>query len=98
MVEVATELAGQPPANQAKVRFVTIRTEAIEALTRQMLRSHDRWVAKTAAESAPFSPSGASATAASSFEPLDAVGRSGAITELEMLNEQLRRETADDSG
>ncbi len=50
VAEVANYLDGKPPEGPAKTRFVTMRTEAIETLSRQMMRSHDRWAAKTAAE------------------------------------------------
>lgn len=97
VVEVAKGLDGQPPASPAKVHFVGVRTEAIQALTRQMLRSHDRWVAKTATDPVGVGHAGDDDTAVSRFESLNALSASGAIAELERLNEQLRRETADES-
>jgi hypothetical protein len=48
VVEVARRLDGQPPDTPAKVRFVSMRTEALEALTRQMLAFHERWLAQAA--------------------------------------------------
>ena len=97
VVEVAAYLDGQPPETPARNRFVSIRTDAIEALTRQMMRSHDRWAARTAIDSRV--PSGANAdqdTAASEWDSLNALARSGALAELEKFNDQLRRETADE--
>lgn len=96
VVEVATYLDGQPPESHARVRFVKTRTEGIEALTRQMLRSHDRWAARTTAEQPSDAEARSDPAAASEFESLDALTRSGALAELERLNEQLRRETADE--
>ena len=95
VVETATYLDGRPPESPAKIRFVNVRTEAIEALSRQMMRSHDRWAARTAM--APTNVDGARVDPAgkSQFEPLNALSRSGAVSELEKLNDQLRRETAD---
>jgi hypothetical protein len=98
VVEVAKGLDSQPPASPAKAHFVAVRTDAIQALTRQMLRSHDRWAAQTAIEPAGVEGAGVDQTAASPFEPLNALSGSGALAELERLNDQLRRETADDAG
>jgi hypothetical protein len=48
VVEVARRLDGQAPDTPAKVRFVSMRTGALEALTHQMLRSRDHWLAQAA--------------------------------------------------
>jgi hypothetical protein len=96
VAEVATYLDGRPPESPAKVRFVTVRTEGIQALTRQMLRSHDRWAARTAIEQPSQGEARSDSTTTSQFESLDALARSGALAELERLNDQLRRETADE--
>jgi hypothetical protein len=97
VVEVATYLDGQPPETPAKVRFVTIRTDAIEALTRRMMRSHDRWAAKTASDSAASDEAVVDQAAISQWEPLNALTRSSALAELENLDHQLRREIADEA-
>ena len=98
VVEVAKGLDGQPPASPAKVRFVAVRTEAIETLTRQMLRSHDRWAAQTADLPQDAGEGDPEELATRRFESLNALSGSGALAELEKLNDQLRRETADDTG
>jgi len=98
VVEVATYLDGEPPATPAKVRFVTIRTDAIEALTRRMLRSHDRWAAKTAIYEPAVDPTEDGQAATSQWESLNALTRSGALAELDKLDHQLRREIADEAG
>ncbi len=98
VVEVATYLDGEPPATPAKVRFVTIRTNAIEALTRGMLRSHDRWAAKTAIYEPAVDPTEEGQVATSQWESLNALTRSGALAELDKLDHQLRREIADEAG
>ena len=98
VVEVAKGLDGQPPASPAKVRFVAVRTEAIETLTRQMLRSHDRWAAQTADLPLDAGGGGSGEPATQRFESLNALSGSGALAELEKLNDQLRRETADGTG
>jgi hypothetical protein len=95
VVEVATYLGGEAPESPSKIRFVELRREAIEALTRQMMRSHERWAARTATPSAAAAED--TSPAASQWESLDALGRTGAISELEDLNQQLRRETAHDT-
>jgi hypothetical protein len=98
VVEVATYLDGKPPATSAKVRFVTLRTNAIEALTRRMLRSHDRWAAKTAIYEPAVDQTEDGQTATSPWESLNALTRSGALAELDQLDHQLRREIADEAG
>jgi hypothetical protein len=97
VVEVATDLDGQAPGSPAKIRFVAMRQEAIEALTRQMMRSHERWAARTATPSSAAPRTGSAAGTASSWESLDALNRTGALAELEELNQRLRRETANDT-
>jgi hypothetical protein len=97
VVEVATQLDGQPPETPAKIRFVTIRSEAVEALTRQMLRSHDRWAAKTAVDPLVADEASVDQAVASRWESLNALTRTGALAEMEMLSAQLRRETADEA-
>lgn len=91
VTEVAVHLEGQPPETPSRVRFVKVRTDAIEALSRQMLRSHDRWVARATPALLDAGDDGEAAAPATQFGRLDALARSGAVAELERLNEQLRR-------
>ncbi len=97
IIEVATDLDGQAPGSPTKIRFVAMRREAIEALTRQMMRSHERWAARTATPSSAAPRNGSADGTASSWESLDALSRTGALAELEELNQRLRRETANDA-
>lgn len=96
VVEVTTYLDGQAPETPAKIRFVDMRREAIETLTRQMMRSHERWAARTAAPSSDAA-TGSDEDATSRWESMDALSRTGALSELEELNQQLRRETANEA-
>jgi hypothetical protein len=95
VVEVAKYLDGRPPETPSMIRFVSVRTDALEKLTRRMMRSHDRWAAKTAAQlSVPDEVGGGEPAATSPWESLNALGQTEALAELEKLNQQLRRETA----
>lgn len=98
LVEVATHLEGRPPDSPAKARFVNVRTEAIEALARQMMRAHDRWAAQVALDDGLVRGSEHGSVDTSPWASLDALNRSGAISELEKLNAQLRRLGADEPG
>ena len=99
IVESARHLEGEPPGTPARVRFVSMRTDAIEALSRQMLRSHDRWAAKAAVRPpAVGAPDPARAPAGSEWESLNALARTGTLEELQKLNDQLGRETTDGDG
>lgn len=97
VVEVATYLDGRPPEGLSQTRFVAVRREAIEALTRQMMRAHERWAAMTATPSTAAGEPDDADDAASAWESLDALSRTGALSELEDLNRQLRRDTANDA-
>ena len=99
VVEVARRLDGQAPVSPAKVRFVSKRTDALEALTRQMLRSHDRWLAQTATQPPAWAArTGSTSPAYPDRASIDAPVLSSAIAEFDKLNDQLRKEVESGGG
>ena len=93
VVEVARRLDGQPPDSPAKVRFVSKRTDAMEALTRQMLRSHDRWLAQAGIQPPAWAaPTHSAPPADPDRGSIDGPALSSAIAEFDKLNDQLRKE------
>lgn len=97
VVEVATLLKGAPPEGAAQEEYVARRTSAIEALTRELVTAHRRWLEEreaTEAEEADRRRRWVAAVTVARDE-LQAEDRMGSLAELERVTTRLAREAAD---
>lgn len=92
MMEAASLLDGGPPVADEQVVYVGRRTQALRSLTAQLLGAHERWLqsarADMKARSAEDREWAAAVTAAR--EELEASLRTGSLTELDLLRDELR--------
>lgn len=97
VVEVATLLKGEPPEGAAQDEYVARRTAAIEALTRELLAAHRRWLEERAATEAGEAERRRRWVAAvtEARDELQAEDRMGSLAQLERITTRLAREAAD---
>lgn len=97
VVEVATLLKGAPPDGPVQEEYVGRRTAAIEALTRELLAAHHRWLEERAATEAEEADRRRRWVAAvtQARDELQAEDRMGSLAQLERVTTRLSREAAD---